>query len=399
MKPEKVDKANGSEILHLKEVREPELLCVLHKFFEYHTNPISRSIRRFGNESAGSYLDIQFNLKGMVATVTGSMSKTQQSALSNQVVATLLEKQYEVVGQSIGFSENAPVRGFYRYKDAFQILPIPSEAPHAPMMVAPHPFVLQFKYLSCQDSSINGYRRAEKTAQLTRILNSLCTNAIFAPSRYLRHFWGFSDPNKITLMQPGYGYAGFLPEVAHFSDTSEMSPIKMFPAKDYYHIDFFSGEYDQALPDSIEKYLDKVLALSAADAERFAIASGWFSQIRDLWPVSSSAALIAVVSAIEALLDKKYEICSECKQPKFGVTKSFRDFIRTYVPGIGQQFPEEYKAIYNVRSDLAHGNNLLEGDREYWNYFGKPLEQWQSDFQRNTYHITATALLNWVLTR
>jgi hypothetical protein len=31
---------------------------------------------------------------------------------------------------------------------------------------------------------------------------------------------------------------------------------------------------------------------------------------------------------------------------------------------VEQQFPVEYKAIYKVRSDLAHGTNLLEGDLE-----------------------------------
>ena len=81
------------------------------------------------------------------------------------------------------------------------------------------------------------------------------------------------------------------------------------------------------------------------------------------------------------------------------VTKTFKSFLQEYVPGVQHDFPKEYKTLYTVRSNLAHGKDLLESDREYWNYFGNPLEQSQSDFQRNTHLITATALRNWVLSR
>jgi hypothetical protein len=401
MKPERVCHPEIAETLHLTAVKEPELLCVLHKFFEYRTNPLSRSVRRFGDEKEGSYLDVQFKADGAIANIDGMLDKDRNIALSDHITLTLLENQKEAVGQSVCFSEHDAVRGFYRYKDVFQVLPIPAGAPHAPMIMAPHPFVLQFSYSSCPDKSINGYRRMERAAKLTRVLNTLCRNAISTQSRYMRHFWGFSKGNEpaIQLTQESYGCPGFVPELTDFSLTDGIPPIKLFPAVNYYDVDFFSGDYDQAFPDSIEQYLDQVFSLKSEEAEKFEIASAWFSQVKDLWPVSSSAALIAVVSAIEALLDKKYEICPECKQPKFGITKSFKAFLQKYVPDIEVNFPEEYKAIYRVRSDLAHGKDLLESDREYWNYFGKPLEQWQNDFQHNTHHITATALLHWVLNR
>jgi len=391
------------ELLHLKEVRQSELLCVLHKFFEYHTNPISDSARRFGNEES-SYLDVQFKKSdGTITTISGTLDKTTKRALSDHIKRTLLENQKEIVGQSLCFSEHDVVRGFYRYKDVFQILPIPDDAPHAPMIVASHPFVVQFKYSCCPDQSINGYRRAEKTARLARILNAVCRNAISAPPRYTQHFWGITKDKGLSsqLIQQGYGYDGFKPELTDFSVTDGIAAIRLFPTAKYYDydIDSLPDDYAQAFPDSADQYLDKVFSLKPEDAKKFDIASAWFSQVNGLWPVSSSAALIAVVSAIEALLDKEYETCSECKQPKFGVGKSFKAFLQKYVPGVESNFPEEYKKLYTVRSDLAHGKDLLQGDLEYWNYFGKPLEQRQADFQRNTHHITAAALLQWLLTK
>jgi len=75
------------------------------------------------------------------------------------------------------------------------------------------------------------------------------------------------------------------------------------------------------------------------------------------------------------------EKCSACGQPKFEITKKFKAFLKQYVPRIEEDFPDEFKAIYRMRSDLAHGLDLLTADLEYWNYFGTPLQQWQDDFQ------------------
>jgi hypothetical protein len=93
---------------------------------------------------------------------------------------------------------------------------------------------------------------------------------------------------------------------------------------------------------------------------------------------SSSSAFIAVVSGIEALIEKKSETCPECRQPKFGVTKKFEKFLKEHVPNIQENYPNELKQIYQVRSGLAHGVDLLWEDREYWNFFGEPRQQWLS---------------------
>jgi hypothetical protein len=401
MKTKQLTHSTISKIVQLSLVKEPELLCVLHSFFKYATHPLPHRARRFGDNKSGHYLDVQFKADGTIGSMDGELDEIQAKALSDQVSSTLLENQTQLVGQSLCFSQHDAVQGVYRYKDIFQVFPIPAEAPHAPMIAADHPFVLQFKYLSCSDATINGHRRTEKAVKLTRILNTLCGSAVFPSARYVQHFWGICPDKEFTcrLTQEGYGYPGFAPELKEFSASNELPAIQLFPAATYYDINFFSGDYAVTLPDSIEKYLDKVLSLKDEHAKRFEIASTWFSQVNGLWPQSSSSALIAVVSAIEALLEKSSDFCKECGQPKFEITKKFRAFLKEYVPGIEEVFPEEFKAIYGMRSDLAHGNALLAADLEYWNYFGTPLQQWQDEFQRNTFYITATALRNWVLAR
>jgi hypothetical protein len=212
---------------------------------------------------------------------------------------------------------------------------------------------------------------------------------------FLGH-WQRRERIPLQFIQAGYGYPGFTPQLKEFSDPNGMQAIRELTAGEYYDNDFFPGDHDLTLPDSAEKYLDRVFSLVPENAKQFDIASTWLSQANALWSQSSSAALMALVSAIEALLQKTHETCKECGQSKFEITKKFKTFLKQHVSGIEDNFPEEYKAIYTTRSGLAHGGDLLVADLEPWNYFGTPLQQWQDDFQRNTGHIVATALRNWV---
>jgi len=152
-----------------------------------------------------------------------------------------------------------------------------------------------------------------------------------------------------------------------------------------------------ALPDLIDEYLEKAFGLADQDSRKFNIAATWFSQVPELWTVSSSSAFVAIISAVEVLIEKKSETCGACGQPKFSVTRKFKAFLEEHLPDVQNKFPEELQQIYGVRLDLAHGGDLLLSDLEYWNFFGKPRQQWQDSVQWNAHEIAGTALLNWLL--
>jgi hypothetical protein len=291
------------------------------------------------------------------------------------------------------------VRGLYRYKDVFQILPIPQTAAGAPVIMADHPLILQFKFVSSPDAVINSKRRLKEAVTLTRILAVVCRPTILPPPRYTRFFWSTSFDSGMVArwLQEGYGYSGFTPELAEFSAASDYPQIKIYPSAEYYGGMFMTQDYEFALPDVVDEYLDKVFALSVEGSKKFSIANTWFSQVHALWHESSSSAFVAGVSAVEALIEKKSDVCGECGQPRYRVTKKFRDFLEEYVPNVRKEFPEELDLIYGVRSDLAHGGRLLLADLEYWNFFGGWREQQEHAVQRNTHEIVASALRNWIL--
>lgn len=388
------------KIVQHPNVSHAEVLTLFHSYFNHATIPLAGRARRFGEPNRGRYLDVHFKKDGSISKLDGKMPAADGRALAERVRSTLLENQEDAFGETICFSNHDAVKGYYRYADVFQILPIPQDAPHAPYIAAEHPFRMEFRYVACSDPFINTYRRSAKAAQLTRILNTLCNASISTRSIYARHFWGLLPdvtPVRVRWIQEGYGYPGLASQLGSFSTTDQLSPIKLYPPDEFYDDMFFPGDYALALPASIDEYLRKVLSLRDPEANLFERASIWFAQIQDLWPRASSSAMVAAVTAIETLLPKDAERCNECGQPKYSITKKFKDFLRIHVPSIEERFPDEFTAIYKTRSSLAHGDVMLMADLRPWNYFGDVLQQWQADFQRNTYRIIATALRNWVL--
>lgn len=381
-------------------VNHSELLTLFHSHFDHATIPLAGRLRRFGEPNQGRYLDVHFKKDGSISRLDGKLSAADQRALVDKIRSTLLENQKQAFGHTICFSQHDAVRGYYRYRDALQVVPIPRNAPHAPAIAADHPFRLEFQYLSCGDPIIDTYRRIATAARLTRILNTLCNTSISTRSTYARFFWGVLPhvtPITCQWIQEGYGYSDFSPKLDCFSSTEQLSPIRTYSSDEYYDDMFFPGDYALTLPASIVQYLDKVFSLPVSLADSFERATVWFAQMHDLWPRASSAALVAAVTAIETLLAKDSERCNECGQLKHSVTRKFKDFLRIYVPGIESRFPEEFAVLYKTRSGLAHGERMLMADLRPWQFFGDTLQQWQAEFQRNTYRIIATALRNWVL--
>ena len=381
-------------------VNHAELLTLFHSHFNHAAIPLAGKQRRFGEINHGRYLDVHFKEDGSISRIDGKLSAADERVLTDKIRTTLLENQQQAFGQTICFSQHDSVRGHYRHRDTLQIVPIPPNAPRAPAISADHPFRLEFQYVSCADPLIDGFRKIATGARLTRILNTLCNTGISTGSIYTRFFWGILPgvtPFTVQWIQEGYGYSDFSPKLDSFSSTEHLSPIRTYPPHEYYDDMFFPGDHALALPASIDQYLDKVSSLPGGLADSFERATVWFAQMHDLWPRASSAALVAAVTAIETLLAKDAERCSGCGQPKYSITRKFKEFLRIYVPGVESRFPDEFAAIYKTRSSFAHGERILMADLRPWQIFGDALQQWQAEFQRNTYRIIATALRNWVL--
>lgn len=123
------------------------------------------------------------------------------------------------------------------------------------------------------------------------------------------------------------------------------------------------------VPSDLDRSICSYDALSGSNREKFDRASFWFSASRRMCDVSITAAFAALVSAIESLTSSgevhqfTCPVCSGVTDHRVpGPTKLFKDFLATYA--LGATLAKDRDDMYDLRSDLVHGEHLVELDRE-----------------------------------
>lgn len=106
-------------------------------------------------------------------------------AMTPESFTSLRERIHREFIESAGFSVNrqvyfcmAPVRGWWRYRDRFQILPVPEAAPKADFAYLDHPFLIEFRYTRAPDFFLDSCRRARVVSKLALLLNALLVSPV-----------------------------------------------------------------------------------------------------------------------------------------------------------------------------------------------------------------------------
>lgn len=272
-------------------------------------------------------------------------------------LAKLASKSTYVHYRQVAFT-NAPVKSAFKYKDYFQIVPVPVGAPIPKEAMAEWPFVFEFTYMGSENMSIDAHRRAKAESKLLSLLNVLCISRVFVrPSR--EKVWVMGQRGETQYLQAGYYHP--VPRGRGFLESALYSPMRRSPAPSYYagFVETFSGF---SLPDDIETSLDHYHAMSEVDRDRFDIAAHWFSRYSDLKEVSMSSGIVALVTALEAVSPKPMvPPCPACGSVG-SVVRGFRTLLDTVLQGN----TEAKDQFYRLRSRIAHGAWLLQSDFSSW---------------------------------
>jgi len=387
---------NLSKSLHIKDVNEEELHAVLLSFFGNATYPTSR-IQRLTKRYAEGSLELRYTGKGAIHSAITDMDPAEIQKLSDHIAQHLIENQVARVGQTVCFSDEG-IKGAFRYDDLFQILPAGTEYPDVLSVIADHPFILQFRFIAGPDPIVNDLRRKPIIKEYICHLNAVCRSGLQTAPTFTDFCWCIDTqtrPMTTRWMQRGYSVSSVLTQdLNEYSPIGRLPAIPMIAAPEYYKHGFRRSTDDFALPDNIHGLIGKIRSLTPDRRKRFDLACTWLSMSRDISKTSSSAEYISRIAPVEALLQKKAETCSSCGQPKYSIAKTLKDFLKRYVPGIEEQ-PHALNQIYRVRSDLAHGLELLLTDL---GQFGSPSPGSASEMmlQYNAAQIAGSAVLNWL---
>jgi hypothetical protein len=324
--------------------------------------------------------------------------------LQKKIEIELLQAGPVKVRRRILFT-TVPTTGAFRYKDVFQILPVPAEAPRPHFLMGEHPLVLEIAYGTSSNFMVSNLRQEKAGRQLELVLSSLLQFGLRSLGPYSRFNWSLDRSGDTVILpskflQEGYTWEGAIGELDQFSPLDEHPMLVMIDVNQYYsRIGLSIGQVSD-LPSDIEQQLDRFFALPADDKEKFLRASYWFQNARGPYTRSRSASFTALVSAIEALMPppKRGKLCPECKQmigP--GSSKQFADFVEALVPG--SAIPEsERKRFYRLRSALSHGGKLLLEDQGiFWGFTPQQLGEGRDG--RIMWQIVQTVLHNWLCER
>lgn len=265
-----------------------------------------------------------------------------------------------------------PTTGWFRYRDRFQLLPVPPEAPQPHQLLADHPFIAEFPV---RRSNVVGVRWARETTaerEVRLLLGGLLRYGVTGQRWLVSGAWvspgrrdGKPAPlsDGVTFATHYYGFDGLESPATDFSPTTEVPPIPVEADEIHYRHRGLTFREVLSIPESLPSLLDTYFALDDEDQAKVLRSCHWLVHAHEMRKLSTSAAFTSLVQAIEALLPdtRRGPACSECGRPSGpGPTRQFRDFVERYVPDIERK---TRSTLYQVRSDIVHGGRLLLSDR------------------------------------
>ena len=378
------------------EVDQNELIEVIQSHFgrsEHLKNQLT-----FYNEDKSEVLVIEYNKKNKIKKIDDSnLTKLERKSLNAKVKKILIDNQVDAVGRMISFTNQA-IKGSFVYKDLFQILPLPMDAPQPKNFIGDFPFLFEFKYVSSVDPFINIARQNKKAIIYLRVINALLKNSFKGPPRYTSWHWVLRFDENITtseFLQGGYSYAIKNFNSNKYSDVSAYNEIPMLPTSEYYR-NFALSVNEVTMPDTIVGLLTEVFNLKQDYEKKFYKAISWIDQADLIWSHSSSAFYICLVTTIETFLDSKSESCECCGQKKFSIKNKFMKFLEEHLQD-SNEILKIKKIIYDTRSSLTHGGSVLPSDFEPWNFMTGLEAMDENQLKRTTYRLVKIAIHNWLV--
>ena len=274
---------------------------------------------------------------------------------------------------SVVFFSTVPTTGWWRYRDRFQILAMPPEAPRPPHVFAGvHPALLEVAYDGSEIDALDEFRGAAATREVNRLLSALLRGTEDRLGQFARQDWVVltETDDDAQRWQSHFGQLGYSWGGGRATREPDFTPIpdgtiqlETVPKDDYYAKQGFSELDVLVLPDSLEASLDSYFGLPADEQDKALRWCHWLNHARQVAALSPSASIIAAVQSVEALLPpvmapKQCETCARTIGPS--IRERFRQFLEMYAPG--ETHARYRDLLYRSRSRLAHGGALLTGE-------------------------------------
>ena len=223
----------GLNAKNLTQDQVHELLLLLLNYFKS-SGHIDTSAMGFPSLDSPQ-IQARFDKGNLIAVLSALSSEDAERLCSH--IRTELTGVGEAIGREVLFAYK-PVTGYWRYRDRFQLLPVPAHAPKPEFMNAPHPFLLECTIRMTGDLFRDSMRRSREVNGLCKLLNAFFHIGI----RRLEsnHSWVMPPATegveklKVACLLNCYFYEGLQPQSDGLSTIEGTPAVPIVPAADYF---------------------------------------------------------------------------------------------------------------------------------------------------------------------
>ena len=357
--------------LHVSLIEHPEELeAILHKYFssageavEDGTGPREVTYPGWPDKWA---IRLHFSKSGGIIKAERGPAASDQvfDSIKNDVESGILTDSGTVVGSGVCFSLYRQ-EGWYRFRDWFQIRPVPADAPRLNCLLGDFPFLLEFSAARSTEPLVQSRRLARSYREVSLLLCGLSCSPVWGLGDMRFHWVVLPETMESRFCPEGYVLRGSQTPSSGFIDRPTDAPsIPLKAPLEVYSVYTQCAGAPFELPENIPVLLDAFGRLSREQRHRFLRSCYWLQQATRTFVQSFSHSFLAAVSAVETLLDiRDYSLCESCGQKIFkgnSIRQSFADFLAGYVPlqtltDRGHlhrpAFEERLKVLYDRRID------------------------------------------------
>jgi hypothetical protein len=381
-----------------------DALAVLRSHFRQAMSA-NDNVVRYSHDGRDALM-LRFNRKGDFAGIDVGPG-LRDDDLPRLLAAFQAPRPLRVIG-TVVFSAT-PVVGRWRYSDCFQIYPMPPEAPRPPEGFGGiHPLMLEVAYNGSDNSEVDIYRAAVTTREVNRLLSGLLRSVEDRLGHLTRLDWVTVLEETDDRERPvsRFGTVGYRLDGAHsrygpaFTEVADKVPLLEVEPKDEYYARLgFSAQDVLVLPGSFEACLDSYFGLERDEQDKLLRWCHWLNHSRQIAAMSPSAAAIATVQAVEALLPPATPTgeCETCGRPIGpSIRERFTRFLEEHAPGEDNAGSRDQ--LYELRSKLTHGGTLLVGELRHLALQEFVPKSWdQRDLAEQSLRLARLAGANWLL--
>jgi hypothetical protein len=387
-------------------VEQPEFEQLLQWHFGASSAPSNREIH-YGRHQQPAALILRYDKEGLVAQIeTGpGLAADDIETIAGKLHAALVDKTDRRIGQTVLFAYR-PLKGWFRFRDVFQLIPMPAEAPRPFHGIGGHPLLMQFRFSASSENAISQLRHSRANREIELLCAALTLDIQGAMPTTTHYHWVAAFGRDLSSNpQPSSEYCmdAYLwhpnrtpPE--DYDSVHDFEPVRRMPYDEYYSQMGISMGPDMPLPDAFETLIERYFSRSAVERDRYIRACHWFQFSQRAAGYSNSASYSALVSAAEALMGPEppsLNRCPTCKRTTGGGSKKrFLAFLEEYAPSPAVS-AKDRRQFYELRSAVAHGGRLLHSDRFAWGALTpSSLADWNS--QRSMGNLMRVVLINWL---